>query len=304
VTPEASIGWDGESLRHGPGGCREDVPEEDAVEEEWRAYYASIFNPARLKVAAMKREMPVRYWRNLPETQLISALVQRAEGRVDSMIADRRDEPTFFDAASAPDAATERHFDSLQALYQALRNEDVPPSAAFSDHIVAGEGPAGAPIMFIGEQPGDQEDLLDRPFVGPAGQLLDHCLEEAGIARGESFMTNAVKRFKYEPRGKRRVHQTPNAGDIAHYRWWLAEEIRLVAPRIIVSLGASALHSLTGRKQALGPVRGTLMDWDGRMLLPTIHPSFLLRLPDEQGCAIERDKFVRDLKKAAQAAKG
>ena len=306
VMPEVSIAWDGEALKEGPGGTRADVPTSDAVEDEWRAYYASIFNPARVKVAAMKKEMPVRYWRNLPEAALISGLVQQAERRVEAMVREKTNEPDLFagsGAANEPDAVGEsRQFPTLAALYDALRREDVPPSADFSDQIVSGEGPAHAPVMLVGEQPGDQEDQVGRPFVGPAGQLLDQCLEEAGLDRAHAYLTNAVKRFKFTPRGKRRLHSTPTAGDIAHYRWWLNEEIRLVNPGIVVALGASALQALSGRKQALGPLRGSLEAWGDRRLLVTVHPSFLLRLPDEQARSIERSRFVRELAKAAQAA--
>ena len=145
---------------------------------------------------------------------------------------------------------------------------------------------------------------MGHPFVGPAGNLLDACLDQAGILRDDIFLTNAVKRFKFTQRGKRRMHQTPSSGDIAHYRWWLAEEIRLVAPRIVIALGATALQALTGRKQALGPIRGEVRAWNDRCLLVTVHPSFLLRLPDEQGRRIEREKFVRDLSRAATALAG
>ncbi|MFT3965572.1 MAG: UdgX family uracil-DNA binding protein [Sphingobium sp.] len=299
VMPEVSIAWDGATLREGPGGTRADVPSGDAVEAEWRAYYASIFNPARVKVAAMKKEMPVRYWRNLPEAALISGLVTEAERRVDAMVKERKRAPDLFagDMADAQDAAQrqERHFASLSALNEALRREDVPPSPHFSDHVVPGEGPAHASLMLVGEQPGDQEDRQGRPFVGPAGQLLDQCLEEAGLDRAQAYLTNAVKRFKFMPRGKRRLHSTPTAGDITHYRWWLKEEIRLVDPAIVVALGSTALQALSGRKQALGPLRGSLEEWGGRRILVTVHPSFLLRLPDEQARLIERARFVRDL---------
>lgn len=299
VTPEVSIAWNGTTLTDGPGGERSDVPAEDAVEAEWKAYYTHIFNPARLKVAMMKREMPVRYWRNLPEAALIADLVSGAGQQMEAMVERTAKTPDL--TLAMPEPA--RTFPSLAALYAALKREDEPPSAGFSDVIVPGEGPVGAGLMFVGEQPGDQEDLAGRPFVGPAGQLLDESLERAGIDRRDVFMTNAVKRFKFAPRGKRRMHQTPNAGDIAHYRWWLAEEIRLVRPKLVVALGATALQALTGRKQALAPIRGTIMPGqDGHDLLVTVHPSFLLRLPDEQGRRIEREKFVRDLAVARAAA--
>lgn len=300
VMPEVSIAWDGTTLREGPGGTRADVPPEDGVEAEWRAYYASIFNPARVKIAAMKKEMPVRYWRNLPEAALISGLVRQAGRQVDAMVRKVTDAPDLF-ATAAKTEDGGRHFPSLTALYDALRAEDVPPSPDFSDHIVIGEGPSDARILLVGEQPGDQEDREGRPFVGPAGQSLDQCLDAAGLDRGRSFLTNAVKRFKFTPRGKRRLHATPTAGDVTHYRWWLREEIRLVDPAIVIALGATALHALTGRKQALGPLRGSLEPWEGRRLLVTVHPSFLLRLPDEQAREIERARFVRELHKAAEA---
>ncbi|MBO9670054.1 MAG: UdgX family uracil-DNA binding protein [Sphingobium sp.] len=302
VTPEASIGWDGIALREGPGGQRGDVPDADAVEAEWRTYYASIFNPARLKTHAMKKEMPLKYWHNLPEADLIPALVRNAETRVSTMI----DLPHDLELpAMARTGPNDMHADygSLDALYRALCEEDVAPSPGFSERIVLGEGPAHAAIMLVGEQPGDQEDQLDRPFVGPAGKLLDDCLTDAKISRADSFLTNAVKRFKFSPRGKRRLHQTPTAGDVTHYRWWLEQEVRLVNPSVVVALGATALHALSGRKQTLGPVRGQLLPWENRLLLPTVHPSFLLRLRDEQGRAIEREKFVRDLRKAAETAR-
>jgi uracil-DNA glycosylase family 4 len=135
------------------------------------------------------------------------------------------------------------------------------------------------------------------------GQLLDACLAQANMSRDACFLTNAVKRFKFQPRGKRRLHQTPTAADVTHYRWWLAEEVRLVRPAVIVALGATALQALSGRKQALGPVRGLVMTFGDVPFLPTVHPSFLLRLPDEQARDIEREKFVRDLHKAADQAR-
>ena len=112
--------------------------------------------------------------------------------------------------------------------------------------------------------------------------MLDQCLEEAGLSRDEAFLTNAVKRFKFSPRGKKRIHQTPTTADVTHYRWWLAEEIRLVDPKVILVLGATALQSLTGRKQALNPLRGEAMLWQDRRLIVTVHPSFLLRIRSEE----------------------
>ncbi|MFL9839410.1 UdgX family uracil-DNA binding protein [Sphingomonas sp. ST-64] len=299
VTPEATIAWDGAALTTGPGGTRADVPDSDTIEDEWRAYYSSIFNPARVKVAAMKKEMPVKYWRNLPEAMLFQPLLRAAGARVEAMVKRARDEDRL---PIAEESAPAGRFETLAALNAAIVRDDVPPSPDFSDRIVVGEGPASARLMFVGEQPGDVEDVEGRPFVGPAGQLLDRCLSTAGVDRSGAYLTNAVKRFKFSERGKRRLHQTPNAGDIAHYRWWLDEEIRLVDPAVVVALGATAVHALTGRKQALAPLRDGPLPLGERRMIVTVHPSFLLRLPDEQARGIERERFVRDLAAARQLA--
>lgn len=157
--------------------------------------------------------------------------------------------------------------------------------------------------MLVGEQPGDREDLAGKPFVGPAGRLLDECLTDAGIDRSDVFITNAVKRFKFVQRGKRRLHQSPNAGDIAYYRWWLEREIDLVGPRVLVSLGGTALRALTGRA-TLGPVRGHVLDSEGRKVVPTIHPSYLFRFRDSAERGTQRSRFVEDLALARVESEG
>ena len=154
-----------------------------------------------------------------------------------------------------------------------------PPMVEGGTRAVLGEGPVGAAILFVGEQPGDQEDREGRPFVGPAGQIFDRALAEVGIARSESYVTNAVKHFKFVPRGKRRLHQRPNAGEVKHYRWWLKTEIDLVGPRVVVALGATALMALSGKALPLMANRGETR-FDNRRGYVTVHPSYLLRLPD------------------------
>jgi DNA polymerase len=162
---------------------------------------------------------------------------------------------------------------------------------------VFGEGPDKAPVLFVGEQPGDQEDLAGRPFVGPAGQLFDRALGEAGIDRARAFVTNAVKHFKFEPRGKRRIHQKPGGGEIQACRFWLDREIDLIEPRLIVALGATAAQSVFGKATPIGKSRGRLIDLDrGGQALITVHPSYLLRLPDEAAKAVEYARFVEDLR--------
>jgi DNA polymerase len=165
---------------------------------------------------------------------------------------------------------------------------------------VAGEGARGAAVMLVGEQPGDKEDLAGRPFVGPAGRLLDEALAEAGIARDAAFVTNAVKHFKHEMRGKRRLHQKPNAGEIERCRWWLEQERALVRPAVIVALGLTAARSVFGRPMPIGKSRGTKhMLEGGTPAFVTIHPSALLRIRERADKEREYRGFVGDLRKVA-----
>ena len=165
---------------------------------------------------------------------------------------------------------------------------------------VFGEGSAGASLMLIGEQPGDQEDLQGKPFVGPAGKLLDTALERAGIAREQTYVTNAVKHFKWEPRGKRRIHKKPNTAEIAACRPWLEAEIAAVQPKIIVCLGATAAQSLLGRAFRVTQQRGQLLKSKlAPFIMATVHPSSILRAPDEETRQAEMQRFIDDLKKAA-----
>lgn len=166
---------------------------------------------------------------------------------------------------------------------------------------VFGEGPADAELMIVGEQPGDQEDLVGRPFVGPAGQMLDRALDRAAIDRARVYVTNAVKHFKFEPRGKRRIHAKPNAGEINACRWWIDQERAIIAPRRIVMMGTTAIRSLMGKALTLTSQRGRDVELpDGGAARATIHPSFLLRMPDRARAEEEFAMFVRDLKAAAR----
>jgi DNA polymerase len=176
------------------------------------------------------------------------------------------------------------------------------PMVPGGTRAVLGEGPPHAAIAFVGEQPGDQEDRIGRPFVGPAGRMLDKALAEAGIAREDVYVTNAVKHFKFEQRGKRRLHSRPNAGEVRHYRWWLRKELDLVHPRLVVALGATAALALAGKPLAVAKNRGPveLDGWPGYI---TIHPSLLLRLHDEDRAQAWKD-FTADLKRIRRLAHG
>jgi uracil-DNA glycosylase len=169
---------------------------------------------------------------------------------------------------------------------------------ARATQAVFGEGPSSAAILFIGEQPGDEEDRAGRPFVGPAGRLFDRALEEAGIDRSSTYVTNVVKHFKFEERGKRRIHKKPNGSEIRACRPWLEAEIALVRPDIIVCLGATAAQSVFGAAYRLTKERGQFVEhpW-ARQATSTVHPSAILRAPDDEQRHIEYQKFVADLRK-------
>lgn len=301
LTPEASAHWDGAALRFGPGGTRADAPDEDAMETAWRGYYAAIFNPARLKISAMKSEMPVKYWKNLPEAELIAPLIAQAQVRSEQMVqsgaTDANPRPhrlRVVEAAPLPEAGT------IEALRAAAADCRACPLWRPATQTVFGEGPADASVVFVGEQPGDKEDLDGRPFIGPAGQLFDRALAEAGADRTKAYVTNAVKHFKFTPRGKFRIHQTPAPDDIRACQPWLEKEIALIRPRLIVALGATAARSVFGKVMAVGSNRGRpIAIGDGAEALITVHPSYLLRLPDKAARAEQYRLFVQDLSLAA-----
>jgi uracil-DNA glycosylase len=189
---------------------------------------------------------------------------------------------------------------ALDAVRETAEDCRACPLWANATQTVFGEGPPGAAIMLVGEQPGDREDIAGRPFVGPAGRLLDRALAEAGIQRSGVYVTNAVKHFKNEPRGKRRIHKKPADTEIDACHQWLERELKLVAPRLIVALGATAARAVLGRATPIEPNRGRLMRIaEGPNALVTVHPSFLLRLPDKYRADAYR-RFVDDLRIAVQ----
>jgi uracil-DNA glycosylase len=168
------------------------------------------------------------------------------------------------------------------------------PMVEGGKRAVFGEGPIGAKIAFVGEQPGDQEDLEGRPFVGPAGQLLDKALSQAGISREKSYVTNAVKHFKFQQSGKRRIHQKPTLGEVKHYRWWLSKELEFVHPHLVVALGATAAYALTGAAVVIGKSRGRT-EFGAFEGFITVHPSSMLRIRDHDERETAFKGFVSDL---------
>jgi DNA polymerase len=289
LTPELSAHHDAGQLTYGPGATRGDAPGADPVEEIWKTYYASIFNPARLKVGAMTKEMPKRYWKNMPETALVPKLVAGAQAREARMV----------------DKSRHEMGGNVRAAWEAVRDEAMGctrcPLYKCGTQTVFGEGPLETRIMFVGEQPGDQEDLAGRPFVGPAGQLLDRALGEAGVERSATYVTNAVKHFKFERRGKRRIHSKPDTGEIDACRWWLEQERILLRPPLTVALGATAARSIFGKTVTIGAMRGRAYALaDGGEAWVTVHPSFLLRIRDNR--EEEYARFVDDLRRIGDRA--
>ncbi len=304
LTPDECVHWDGE-LSFTPGAKRADAPGGDPLEATWRTYYASIFNPARLKVKAMTAEMPRKYWKNLPEAALVPGLVAGAEERTRMMIAAGEAAGmtnAAVQAEAAPSGSVAEAFASpgVAGALAALRDDALRckrcPLFGPATQTVFGEGPPDARLMFVGEQPGDNEDLAGRPFIGPAGQLFDRALAAAGIDRGRAYVTNAVKHFKFEARGKRRIHSKPDTSEIDACRWWVDHERAIVRPAVTVALGATAARSLTGKAVTISRERGRALTLaDGSEAWITVHPSFLLRIDDRAAAAIEFDRFVADL---------
>lgn len=298
LTPDCCAHWDGEVTTFLPGATARDAPAADPIEEVWRSYYASIFNPARLKVQAMKSEMPVKYWRNLPEASLIAPLVKGARRNEADMILREPTAPLALQQRRAdPMPTAQRHpTDTLAHLKEEASHCRACPLWQDATQTVFGEGPAHATVMLVGEQPGDKEDLAGLPFVGPAGQLLDRALTDAAIDRGEVYVTNAVKHFKFVPRGKIRLHQKPGTPEINACRQWYERERAVVKPALVVALGATAAQSVLGKITAINKSRGRLFDLDATTrALVTVHPSYLLRLPDADAKAREYQRFVADL---------
>ncbi|WP_113912581.1 UdgX family uracil-DNA binding protein [Roseovarius dicentrarchi] len=282
VTPDVTAIFEKGKVRLEAGQAAPHLPE-DASEELWLTYFRNIFNPARLKVNAMTSEMPRKYWKNLREAAAIPGLIADAPARARAMAAAAPTLPPL--RAAAAQAGLARHVSAWTDTGGGLE-ADIRACTRCALHCnatqaVCGEGPADAALMIVGEQPGDREDLVGRPFVGPAGQLFDTLAAEAGLDRGAAYVTNAVKHFKHIPRGRKRIHQRPDAGEVQQCKWWLDAEIARSKPRLIVAMGATAALSLTGSGARITARRGSVERGSaGIDVLITLHPSYLLRLPD------------------------
>jgi DNA polymerase len=301
LTPQGALHWDRKELTESAGVAHADAPASDAFEDWWRTYYRATFNPARANLDAMRAQMPKKYWHNMPETELIPGLLAEADTRTRQMVEQAPSTPRKAKAPELMPQPVSAEFSTIAALSKQAKHCERCPLYRNATQTVFGEGPPDAPLVFVGEQPGDQEDLAGKPFVGPAGQMFDRALAEAGIDRDRVYVTNAVKHFKFEPRGKRRIHQKPNNNEVDACRWWLDQELDLIKPRLTVALGATAARALTGRDTTISRARGRLMMLrEGMEGFITVHPSFLLRLPDAQSQTREYARFVEDLQLVAQ----
>lgn len=278
ATPEASVMWDGATLHSAGPLMRGPEDIDDAGEALWLTYYRSIFNPARLNADLMHGHIPTRFWKNLPEGSIVPDMVTQAAagarkvGQTRSVGA--RAGTTI---PIAPDKAQPQR--ESPSTLDACRRCELWKNAT---QAVPGVGPPTARIMLVGEQPGDQEDLAGLPFVGPAGQLLERAMSQADLERRQIYLTNAVKHFKWEPRGKRRMHKTPAQREVDACGYWLDSELAQVQPQVIVALGSTALKAVTGNPHAtLKDVLGEPFMHQGRWIVTVYHPSYVLRVPGE-----------------------
>ena len=302
ATPAASMLWDGTTLHAGPALLRGAADIDDAGEALWLTYYRSIFNPARVNADLLHSHIPARFWKNLPEGAIVPAMVsgaangERRTGQTAS-VGQRGGAAMIPITAERAQPARE-----LPTTLDQCRRCELWKSAT---QAVPGTGPEQACIMLVGEQPGDLEDLAGLPFVGPAGALLEQAMQEAGMARDSIYLTNAVKHFKWEPRGKRRLHKTPAQREILACHGWLDEEIRRVQPQVIVALGGTALKSLLQDGAAsMTPLLGTPIEHEGRWLVTVYHPSYVLRAPDAASRRQAYRVIVDGLRRAQELLKG
>jgi uracil-DNA glycosylase len=307
ATPFATAIWKNRSLAFAPPGPRPATGGDPVLDDFWTTFYRVTFNPARLRVNAMLAQMPKKHWATMPETRLVPSLVQTAGTRAEAMIEAVPQLPPAYALALERRSFAPQELapaDELAAVRREAEACTRCPLYGPATQLVFGEGPADASIMFVGEQPGDQEDLAGRPFVGPAGQVFDRALATAGIVRKKAYVTGAVKHFKFEPRGKRRIHRTPGRTKVVSCRHWLDRELATVRPKLVVALGATAAFSLAGRPVAVTKERGAIRQLGDRAMLVTLHPSYILRLTDADAAARAYDELVSDLKLAKRWLNG
>ena len=313
ATPRLTARFENGKLTFDPPAPRPDLPD-DASEGLWATYFANIFNPARVKLDAMRSEMPKKYWKNLPETRLIPEMLKDAEARVQRMHAAGASQvrtgaaaiSTRYRAAmpQLPNVSDTLPETLDQARTGAIACRKCPLCEA-ATQTVWGIGSDQAALMIVGEQPGDQEDLVGRPFVGPAGQLLSAVMMAADIGADKVWLTNAVKHFKFTPQRKQRLHVTPDRTEIDKCRWWLGLELAFIRPKVTLALGATAAFALTGNDAPLSGRRGKVeQGFHEEPVLISWHPAYILRLTDPVVQNRARDELTEDLRAAFGLAQG
>lgn len=295
LTPRGSVSWDLERLRYGPACGREQAPRHDELEEFWKTYYRAIFNPARIKIAAMMSEMPQKHWPTMPETEIIRELLREAPDRVREMVA----------RASVSDASWQvPEARSLDAIARALPACDACDLCERVRGAVMGEGVASARVVIVGEQPGVTEDEQGRPFVGPAGEVLRGLMEEVGLDASRCYLTNSVKAYQYEERQGRRYNKNPDYRQVNVCKPWLVAELESVRPRVVVTLGRIAAFALLGRQVNLHRERGEYRTRFAEHTFVTYHPAAILRAPQGAGRAQMRDALREVLEEVARILEG
>jgi DNA polymerase len=301
LTPVGCAHWQGSGKPTFTPGLKDAYKPEDELDDLWRTYYQHIFNPARVKLDAMRAEMPQKYWKHLPEAELIPSLVLGADNRVDTMLISEPiagdlhcgERPANYDShlsqIIASNSAT-----PLERIAAGLKQCEQCELCYHATQAVPGEGPASARIMLVGEQPGDEEDLQGRPFIGPAGQVLNQALEAVGLERSELYLTNAVKHFRFKPTRKKRIHERPKEGHIHACRSWLQREIGEIQPDVIVCLGVTAASSLFDHKVSLKDLSGQVYQLGQSKLVATLHPAAVLRSanPDQSFQKLAKDLIL------------
>ena len=303
LTPDVCAHWDGHAVSITPGVAKAEAPTAGPAGGNLAALLRQhLQSGAAEGDRRCRTRCRKKYWRNLPEASLIKPLIESAERTTSAMIAMPRPSRTrprngWSRPMKRQGKRNGPQADDIETLREEAAYCRACPLYKDATQTVFGEGPQNAQIMLVGEQPGDKEDLAGKPFVGPAGQMLDRALEEAGIDRSKVYVTNAVKHFKFVPRGKIRLHQKPNTPEIKACRQWYERELATIKPDLVVAMGATAAQSVFGKITPINKNRGRLIDLDeGAKALVTVHPSYLLRLPDADAKAREYQRFVDDLK--------
>ncbi|MBA4696125.1 MAG: UdgX family uracil-DNA binding protein [Legionella sp.] len=290
ITPDETVHWDGEKLIYSEGRYLSENPT-DELEHLWQTYYKAIFNPARIKIKAMKKEMPMRYWHNLPETKMISSLLMDAPQRVAEMM---RHQEGFNNSA---EKFLPARIDSFENLKNFAKNCQGCPLHVSATQTVFGMGNSNARLMLVGEQPGNEEDLQGLPFIGPAGQVLREVFHELSINIEEIYLTNAVKHFKFYKHLTHRTHRSPNIREINACKPWVASEIELVKPSVILCLGLTAAKALINPSFRIKHERGNFKKHLNYIIGATFHPSAILRANNEV-----REMMLKSFKKDLQKA--